>query len=57
MRANIGWVSLSALWVLVAFAGSASAAVTTVDVPEPTSLALLAVGLGGAAWVKFRRRK
>jgi branched-subunit amino acid ABC-type transport system permease component len=25
--------------------------------PEPTSLALLAAGLGGLAWVKFRRRK
>jgi hypothetical protein len=57
LRAGMTWVSLGALWVLLAFAGTASAGITTVDVPEPTSLALLAVGLGGAAWVKLRRRK
>jgi hypothetical protein len=26
-------------------------------VPEPSSLALLGVAVGGAAWAKFRRRK
>jgi hypothetical protein len=25
--------------------------------PEPTSLALVAAGIGGLAWAKFRRRK
>jgi hypothetical protein len=25
--------------------------------PEPTSMALLAAGIGGVAWAKFRRRK
>jgi len=29
----------------------------TSDVPEPTSLALLATAIGGLAWAKFRRRK
>jgi hypothetical protein len=35
----------------VAFAGQ------PIPVPEPSSLMLLAVGLGGAAIVKFRKRK
>ena len=55
MRSHILWVSLSAVWVLATSSGSALAGVT--PVPEPSSMALLAVGLGGAAWVKFRRRK
>jgi hypothetical protein len=55
MRANV-WISLIAIWVLATSSGAASAGTFT-EVPEPTSLALLAVGLGGAAWVKFRRRK
>jgi hypothetical protein len=25
--------------------------------PEPASLSLLAVGIGGVAWAKFRKRK
>jgi len=50
------WILPIAAWVLATAAGAALAGPTT-DVPEPSSIALLAVGLGGAAWVKFRRRK
>ena len=28
-----------------------------VPTPEPASMALLAAGIGGAAWAKFRKRK
>ena len=42
---------LSAICAGSAWAGSG------VSMPEPSSLALLAVGLGGAALIKFRRRK
>jgi hypothetical protein len=55
MRANAVWIALNAVWLMVGYAASASAGV--VEVPEPTSFALLAAGLGGAAWVKFRRRR
>ena len=43
--------------VLVALSGVAWAGVPVITVPEPTSLAVLAAGIGGLAWVKFRRRK
>ena len=29
----------------------------TTNVPEPASMALLATGVAGVAWAKFRRRK
>jgi len=38
-------------------ASPALAAVAAVPVPEPTSIALLAAGIGGVAVAKFRRRK
>ena len=42
-----------ALWSGGAWAGP----VANNTVPEPSSLSLLAVAIGGAAWAKFRRRK
>jgi hypothetical protein len=42
--------------VLIGMSGSALAQVA-VRVPEPTSLSLLAIGIGGAAVAKFIKRK
>ena len=42
-----------ALVAVPALAGS----VAPPAAPEPTSMALLAAGIGGVAWAKFRRRK
>jgi hypothetical protein len=56
MRAKIAWVSLLALWTM-ALSGGIAWAGEPAQIPEPTSLALLAAGLGGAALIKFRRRK
>jgi hypothetical protein len=56
MRVNGAQVFLAALWVFILGGGVAWAG-EPVAVPEPGSLALLVAGLGGAAWVKFRRRK
>ena len=42
--------------LLVAAPGAAFAG-TFVPVPEPSSLLLLAAGVGGAAIIKFRKRK
>jgi hypothetical protein len=46
---------LIALWMLTTFSGVALAG--TAPVPEPSSLALMAAGIAGAALFKFRRRK
>lgn len=43
--------------LLVAAPGAAFAGVNPVPVPEPSSLLLLAAGVGGAAIIKFRKRK
>ena len=65
MRSMYCVTLLSAL-VLVAMSGVAWAITLCPDsfdgcpppsVPEPTTLALLAAGIGGVAWAKFRRRK
>lgn len=56
MRGMIGGATVVALWVIAWSAGPAAAG-TSGPVPEPTSLALLAAGLGGAAIIKLRRRK
>ncbi len=53
------------LWLLAAAALSSTVLVSTAwagevpptPVPEPASLALLASGVAGVAWTKFRRRK
>ena len=47
------------LWMaaLLIAAPTAAFAGEPIVVPEPSSLILLAVGLGGAALVKFRKRK
>ena len=54
MRANYSWPLLMAAWVLATSPGVARAGIS---VPEPSSLALMAVGVAGAALFKFRRRK
>ena len=49
-------VALAASMMLIGLGGTAFAGVPA-PVPEPTTLAILAVGLGGAAVVKYLRRK
>jgi len=49
-------IVLSALTVLIGISGTAFAG-TPVAVPEPTTLTLLAIGFGGAAAVKYFKRK
>lgn len=41
----------------LAVLSSSAFAGPTVSVPEPASITLLAVGIAGAAWAKFGRRK
>ena len=47
----------SLMAALLIAAPTAAFAGPSVTVPEPSSLALLAAGLAGAAVVKFRKRK
>jgi PEP-CTERM motif len=49
-------VALLSGLIFIALSGVAWAGQVSVG-PEPTTLALLAAGVGGAALVKFRRRK
>jgi len=51
----MAYVLFTAVTVLIGLSGSAFAGVAAV--PEPTSLALLAVGFGGVAAVKYFRGK
>jgi hypothetical protein len=48
---------LSLMAALLIAAPNAALAAQPIAVPEPSSLMLLAVGLGGAAIIKFRKRK
>jgi hypothetical protein len=46
----------TAFLTLAASAGPALAGPAVIQIPEPSSLALIAAGAGVLAWVKFRRR-
>jgi PEP-CTERM motif len=48
-------VAVAASMMLIGLTGTAFAGVTAV--PEPTTLAILAVGMGGAAVAKYLKRK
>jgi hypothetical protein len=50
-------ILLVAMTVLIGLSGSAFAGLAPAPVPEPATLALLAVGFGGVAVVKYLRRK
>ena len=47
----------TALTMLIGISGSAFAGAVPVRVPEPATLTLLAIGFGGAAAVKYFKRK
>ena len=47
----------TALTVLISISGNAFAGATPIAVPEPATLSLLAIGFGGAAAVKYFKRK
>ena len=55
MARNLAFTLLGSVVVLAASMGPAWA--TPVEVPEPSSLALIALGVGSVAWIKFRNRK
>jgi len=46
----------AAVAAIILTAGSALAGPAVIQIPEPSSLALIAAGAGVVAWVKFRRR-
>jgi hypothetical protein len=47
----------AALMLVLGAPGIAFAGAVPIHVPEPSTLAVLAVGIGAAALVKFRKRK
>ncbi|MBC7636403.1 MAG: PEP-CTERM sorting domain-containing protein [Acetobacteraceae bacterium] len=53
---RISNIAIIAAMAVIAMTGHAFAAVT-VSVPEPASMALLAIGVGGVILTKLRRRK
>ncbi len=54
---NLLRASLTGAAGLLAWTGSAVAAPPAIQVPEPSSLALIAIGVAGVAYLKFRARK
>lgn len=48
----LGSILVAAVSIDAAWAGA-----VPIAVPEPSSLALIAIGVGGVAWLKFRNRK
>ena len=50
------FVLAGALLALIASTGPSRAGPAVIQIPEPSSLALIAAGAGVLAWVKFRRR-
>lgn len=57
MLQNFTQVLFAGAVAVLLSSGAAFAGAPVVQIPEPTSLALLATGIAGVAWVKFRRRK
>lgn len=47
----------SVLATVVSIGAAVAAPPAPIEVPEPSSLALIAMGIGGVAWLKFRQRK
>ena len=56
MRTRLS-VLATAFLALVASTGPSLAGPAIIQIPEPSSLALIAAGAGVLAWVKFRRRR
>ena len=50
-------IALTSLMVLIGITGSAFAGIIATPVPEPATLTLLAIGFGGAAAVRYFKRK
>lgn len=54
---RISNIAIIAAMAVIAMTGQAFAAPPPISVPEPASLALLAIGAGGVILAKLRRRK
>ena len=54
---HLAFLALTALTILIGATGDAFAGAVPISLPEPSTLAVLAAGLGAAAIVKFWRSK